>query len=66
MSNFKKNLYLLFAIVFILCSCNSSFADENKHDFNKNFSTDSTSCQKPIIEYFPNGEIKIIRFSRSL
>lgn len=59
MSNFKKNLNLLFAIVFISCSCNTSFADENEHDFNKTLSTDSASCQKPIIEYFPNGKLKL-------
>ncbi|CVK15603.1 MORN repeat variant [Apibacter mensalis] len=57
MSHCKKNIYLLFAIVLI--SCNTSFADENKHEFNKTLSTDSASCQKPIIEYFPNGKLKL-------
>lgn len=59
MSKLKKNLNLIFAIVFISCSCNTIFADENKHDFNKTLSTDSTPCQKPIIEYFPNGKLKL-------
>ena len=59
MSDFKKNLNLLFALAFISCSFNTSLADEKKREFSKTLSTDSASCLKPIIEYFPNGKIKL-------
>lgn len=59
MNNFKKNLYIIFTLILISCSSKENFAVEKPQNFKEISLTDSLSCQKAIIEYFPNGALKL-------